>query len=73
MRNKKDKNWDKIRNDKIFSIFLIIKKLTRFSTSWDEWSGKLITLLGEFPNVDVIRMGFPDNWREILFANHHRL
>jgi len=73
MRNKKDKNWDKIRNDKIFTIFLIIKKLTRFSTSWDEWSGKLLTLLGEFPNVDVIRMGFPNNWREVLFGNHHRL
>ena len=66
MRNNKDTDWDGIRNEKIFAVFLIIKKLTRFGGSWDEWSGKLLTLLGEFPNVDVARMGFPDNWREYI-------
>ncbi len=66
MLNNKDKDWDGIRNEKIFAVFLIIKKLTRFGGNWDEWSGKLLTLLGEFPNVDVTRMGFPDNWREYI-------
>jgi len=51
---------------KQYAVFLIIKKLTRFGGNWDEWSGKLLTLLGEFPNVDVTRMGFPDNWREYI-------
>lgn len=67
VRNKKDKNWDGIRNNKIFAVLLIMKKLTRFGGSCDEWSGKLLTLLGEFPNVDVTRMGFPINWRELMF------
>jgi len=66
MRNNKDTEWDGIRNEKIFAVFLIIKKLTRFGYSWSEWRGKLMTLLGEFPNVDVTRMGFPDNWREYI-------
>ncbi len=70
MRNKKDMDWDGIRNNKIFAVFLIIKKLTRFGGNWDEWSGKLLTLLGEFPNVDVTRMGFPGNWREVIFDHH---
>lgn len=70
MRNKKDRDWNGIRNDKIFAVFLIIKKLTRFVGKWDEWGGKLLTLLGEFPNVDVTRMGFPDNWREVIFERH---
>ncbi len=67
IRNKKDREWDGVRNDKIFAVFLIIKNLTRFCGNWNEWSGKLLTLLGEFPNIDVARMGFPNNWREIIF------
>lgn len=66
IRNKKDKDWDGIRNDKIFAVLLIIKKLNRLAGNWEEWSGKLLTLLGDFPNVDVTRMGFPDNWKEVI-------
>jgi hypothetical protein len=48
-------------------VFLLIKKMMHFQDKWDEWSGKLLTLQGEFPDIDVGRMGFPQRWREVLF------
>ena len=41
--------------------------MMHFQDKWDEWSGKLLTLLGEFPEIDASNMGFVENWREILF------
>ncbi len=67
LSNRKDKDWNGIDNSKIFSVFLLTKKLMHFRDKWDEWSGKLLTLLGEFPDVDVYEMGFPQDWREVLF------
>ncbi|MCK4752702.1 MAG: Abi family protein [Planctomycetes bacterium] len=63
----KSADWANVENDKIFSVFLIIKDLMFMRNQWDGWSGKLLTLLGDFPGVDVSRMGFPKNWRDILF------
>jgi len=65
--NKKDKDWNSVDNSKIFAVFLLIKKMMHFQDKWDEWSGKLLTLLGEFPRIDVSNMGFVENWRAILF------
>lgn len=70
LSNRKDRDWDGVDNRKVFSVFLLIKNMMHFQDKWDEWSGKLLTLLGEFPKVDVTRMGFPDNWREIIFDHH---
>ncbi len=67
MKNKKDPDWHMINNNKIFSVFLLIKKMMHFHDTWDQWSGKLLTLLGEFPDIDNVKMGFPENWRELLF------
>ncbi len=69
MGDKKDGDWDNIRKDRIFSVFLIIKNLMLVRSNWDQWRGKLLTLLGEFPEVDVGKMGFPENWRDVLFEN----
>lgn len=67
LSNRRDNDWDGIDNRKVFSVFLLIKKMMHFQDKWDEWSGKLLTLQGEFPDIDVGRMGFPQHWREVLF------
>ena len=67
LRNKKDEIWDGVRTNKIFAVLLVIKKLTGYIGTWDEWSGKLLTLLGEYPDINLNMMGYPDNWREVLF------
>ena len=67
MRNKKDKDWDNIQTNKLFAIFLIIKKLTLYGENWNRWSDRLLTLLGDFPETSKTKMGFPENWRELLF------
>jgi len=67
LMNNKDSDWKEINRSHIFGIFLLIKKMMHFQDKWDEWSGKLLSLLGEFPEVHVEPMGFPEKWREILF------
>ena len=72
LATKKDNDWTAIDNSKIFSVFLLIKKMTHFRDKWDDWSGKLLTLLGEFTEIDVSKMGFPSNWRDILFDSDQK-
>lgn len=64
--NRKDHNWDNIDNSKIFSVFILIKKMMHFQNKWDQWVGKLLVLLGEHPYIDLLEMGFPQNWRDVL-------
>ncbi len=61
--------WQGVNNTKIFAVFLIIRKLMLVRGNWDQWSGELLTLLGEFPKIDVSKMGFPENWRDLLFES----
>jgi abortive infection bacteriophage resistance protein len=61
--DKRDTDWDDVDNSKIFAVILLIKKMMHFQDKWDEWSGKLLILLGEFSKIDVSKMGFPLNWR----------
>jgi len=63
LKNNRDKDWDHVNNGKIFGVFMLIKKMMHFQDKWDEWSGKLLVLLGEFPDIQVVHMGFPEDWR----------
>lgn len=65
--NKKDADWRGVDNSKIFAVILLIKKMMHFQDKWDEWSGRLLALLSEFSKIDVSKMGFPSNWRDVLF------
>ena len=68
--NKKDPEWKDIDNKKIFAVFLLIKKMMHFRDKWDQWSGKLLTLLGNYSEIDVTEMGFPEDWRELIFDHN---
>jgi len=65
--NKKDTNWHGVINSKIFAVILLIKKMIQYQGKWDEWSGKLLLLLSDFSRVDISKMGFPSNCREVIF------
>ncbi|MDD5135261.1 MAG: Abi family protein [Phycisphaerae bacterium] len=65
--DRKDRDWEGIDHSRIFSVLLLIKNMMHFRDKWNEWSGKLLILLGEFSEVDTSNMGFPENWRELLF------
>lgn len=58
--------WQNIQNEKIYCIILVLKHLMRVQQKWDEWVKKLLILLNEFPHINIKRMGFPNNWNDII-------
>lgn len=66
LKNKKDSDWSNLDGSKIFSVFMLLKKMTHYQDKWDEWCGKWLSLLGEFSELDLSRMGFPDDWKNRL-------
>lgn len=56
--------WIGISNSKIFCVFLIFKKLIIISGQWENLKCNLIQLLEEYNDVDIKRMGFPDDWED---------
>jgi len=71
LTNNKDTDWDEVDNRKVFSVFMLIKKMMHFQDKWDEWSGKLLTFLGEFSDIEIDKMGFSEDWKEVLFDHHN--
>ena len=66
MRNTKDRAWDQISNDKIFAVFFIAKSLSADRNERGKWISRLLSLIKEYPDVNIDRMGFPDGWCEML-------
>lgn len=58
--------WQNIQNDKIYCIILVLKHLMRMQQKWDEWVKKLLMLLKEFPHINIKKMGFPNNWNDVV-------
>ncbi|WP_028988014.1 Abi family protein [Thermicanus aegyptius] len=60
------KNLD-IKNDELFSIIYILKKLIKAESFWTSWITKLEAIIEQYqPEVDIKLMGFPYNWVNIL-------
>ncbi|SDZ21028.1 Abi family protein [Tindallia californiensis] len=55
-----------IRNDQVFSVLYIIKKLIRDSSEWNGFVTNLEALIESYDMVDTNLMGFPEKWIEIL-------
>jgi len=51
-----------ISSSKIFCIFLIFKKLIIIPGEWENFKNNLLQLLEEHNDIDIKRMGFPDDW-----------
>lgn len=56
--------WDYVRahNYKVFAMLSILNYLLVRIAPETKWKRRLVVLLGEYPQIDVGRMGFPENW-----------
>lgn len=66
MHYKQAPEWERITTNKIFSIFLIIKKLLHPKSDWITWRDKFQDLIDSCKQIDKKSMGFPEDWKERL-------
>ena len=53
-------------SNRIFSAFLILKRLTQGKPSWNTFLATLVGLIEEYPEANLAFMGFPKNWTQVL-------
>lgn len=59
----KDKKWDTSRNNhKVYCILSILSYILNVVAPNSSWKNRFINLLHNYPNIDLRRMGFPENW-----------
>lgn len=63
----RDRDWNEINDRTVFSTFLSLKKLTQLEDNWNQWAERLDLLLSQFDTIDISEMGFPADWKELLF------
>lgn len=54
--------WRGVKNDSIYSLLAIMGYLLNEINPSSMWTSKLHTLLNKYPQVSLIKMGFPENW-----------
>lgn len=55
-----------IRNNRVFSIMLCISYLVPHDEHWKIFVDETETLIKKYKSVDITKMGFPENWKELL-------
>lgn len=55
-----------ISNNRIFGIILCLKYILYKNKAWSTVHGGLIQLMPKYEEVDIRKMGFPENWQTIL-------
>jgi len=55
-----------ISNYRIFGVLLCIKHILNGRESWREFSSNLISLMEKYDEVELDKMGFPENWFALL-------
>jgi len=66
-RERKHPQWHdpvKVENNRVFCILSILQYLVTQIAPQSNWQGRLDELLAEYPQIPLIPMGFPENWRE---------
>ena len=53
-------------SNRIFSAFLILKRLMQGKPSWNTFLATLVGLIEEYPEANLAFMGFPKNWTQVL-------
>lgn len=51
---------------RLFTNILVMKELLNDETEWRHTESKIIDLVMDMPNVDLIHYGFPDEWYDYL-------
>jgi abortive infection bacteriophage resistance protein len=63
----KDLQWHspvEIRNDRVFGTLTILKYMLSYTAPQSKWDKRLMALLGKYPEIPTLQMGFPENWKE---------
>lgn len=55
-----------VSNNRIMGTIICLKHLLPNDRHWNEFVEELNSLLNKYPHVKKEKIGFPDNWREIL-------
>lgn len=55
-----------IRNNRIFGVLLCMKHLLRDDPHWSLFVDTLEILFEKYENVDIVTMGFPSKWKELI-------
>lgn len=53
-----------VHNNRAFGILTILKYLINIIAPQSKWSERFENLLVEYPDIPLIPMGFPENWRD---------
>lgn len=63
----KEMRTENINNKSLFAYIVIVKKILRNEKQWIRFTNNLNNLINEFEDdIDLKRLGFPDNWLNIL-------
>lgn len=62
-----------IKNNTLFANIYIIGRLSRNMYEWNHFITKLSAIIEEYDVVDLRKIGFPNNWRDILKNIHYNL
>lgn len=63
----KEYSEEGISNDRIFAILLCMRHLLLFDLHWNLFVDEIELLLEKYEGVDIKTMGFPENWKELLY------
>jgi abortive infection bacteriophage resistance protein len=71
-RLKKHPVWHvpvEVNNNRMFGILTILKYLISMIAPQSNWPDRFEQLLAEYPEIPLLSMGFPDNWRDCPIWN----
>ena len=60
------KEYQSYQCNRLFSVLLVIKRLTSSTEHWDIFLNRLIALIQKYPVANLDFMGFPHHWEQIL-------
>ncbi len=63
---KKIEKFNSIKNDRVFVLILILQYMFEGLNTADGFKEKIEALLCEYPEIPIVHMGFPDDWKERL-------
>ncbi|WP_455951277.1 Abi family protein [Eubacterium sp.] len=58
-----------IGNNRIFGVLLCMMQLLKEDKNWILFVDEIEMLIEKYEGIDIKTMGFPDNWKELLYGN----
>lgn len=60
------KEYSLYKSNKIFSVILVLKRLTQGTTAWNSFFITLCGLIEKYSEINLKFMAFPENWFDLL-------